>query len=117
MLSGVGNNLFQHLLPPALQDVYWTVRQRGVKTMMVLSDEPHIPWELIKPFRSDPTTGAILAEDGFWGEVFALTHWLRGRPPVARLSLQRIITLAAGTNEHRLECGAIWVATDWSRCH
>ena len=96
-LGDLGCNLFQQLLPLALQDLYWTFRQRGVKTMMILSDEPHIPWELIKPFRADPATGAILAEDGFWGEVFALTHWLRGRPPVPRLSIQRVVTLAVGS--------------------
>jgi type VI secretion system protein ImpC len=102
-LGDVGCNLFQQLLPPALQDLCWTFRQRGVKTMMILSDEPHIPWELIKPFRADSATGEILAEDEFWGQSFALTHWLRGRPPVPRLSVQRVVTLAAGST--RLDLG------------
>jgi uncharacterized membrane protein YtjA (UPF0391 family) len=42
-LGPVGCNLFQQLLPPALQDHCWTFRKRGVKTLMIRSDEPHIP--------------------------------------------------------------------------
>jgi fatty-acyl-CoA synthase len=95
-LRGVGCNLFQQLIPPALQDLCWTFRKRGVRTILVLSDDPHIPWELIRPFRTDPATGAITAEDAFWGESYALTHWLRGRPPVPRLILRQVVAIAAG---------------------
>jgi hypothetical protein len=96
-LSHIGCNLYQQLLPPALQELCWTFRERGVRTMMILSDEPHIPWVLIKPFRIDPSIGGFVAESPFWGESFALTHWLRGRPPSPRLSIQRVVTVAAGS--------------------
>src|SRR5207253_372958 len=66
----------------------------GVRSLMILSDEPHIPWELIKPHRTDPATGEFEMDD-FWGESFALTHWLRGRPPVGRISLNRIFAFAS----------------------
>jgi hypothetical protein len=94
-LAAVGFNLYQHLLPPAVQELSWTFRRRGVKTLMILSDDPHIPWELIKPFRADSVTGAILSEDEFWGESYALTHWPRGRGPVSRLSVARVLGVAA----------------------
>src|SRR5262249_8310202 len=84
---------FQQLLPPALQELSWTFRERGVKTVMILSDEPHIPWELIKPYRENPATGEF-EEAEFWGQSYALTHWLRGRPPAQRFSFQRIFALA-----------------------
>jgi serine/threonine protein kinase len=93
-LARIGCNLFQQLLPPPLQDLCWTFRERGVRAVMVLSDEPHIPWELIKPYRDNPRTGEF-EEDEFWGHSYALTHWLRGRPPVRRLSLNRICAMAA----------------------
>ncbi len=67
---------------------------------MILSDEPHIPWELIKPYRRNPPTGEF-GEHPFWGESFALTHWLRGRPPAPRLSIQRAVTVAAGSDPSR----------------
>jgi hypothetical protein len=93
-LAAVGFNLFQHLLPPAVQELSWSLRQRGIKTLLILSDDPHIPWELIKPFRADPHTGAILSEDDFWGESYALAHWLRGRPPASRFSITRVLGIA-----------------------
>jgi serine/threonine protein kinase len=93
-LAAVGFNLFQHLLPPAVQELSWSLRQRGIKTLLILSDDPHIPWELIKPFRADPHTGAILSEDDFWGESYALAHWLRGRPPASRFSITRVLGVA-----------------------
>jgi CHAT domain len=98
-LASVGFNLFEHLLPPAVQEMSWTLRQRGVKTLMVLSDDPHIPWELVKPFRANPVTGEIISEDGFWGESYALAHWLRGRPPIPRLTIARVVGCAASWNE------------------
>lgn len=76
-LARVGCNLFDQVLPKTLQDMCWTFRQRGIRKVLILSDEPHIPWELIKPYRTDPIAGELIAEDVFWGEAFALTRWLR----------------------------------------
>ena len=41
------------------------------------------------------STGQIEAEDASWGESFALSRWLRGRPPVQELSFQRVLALSA----------------------
>jgi serine/threonine protein kinase len=112
-LTHIGCNLFQQLLPAALQNLCCTFCQRGVRTVMILSDEPHIPWELIKPFQIDPATGAIVTEYPFWGESFALTHWLRGRPPAPRLSIRSVVTMAAGSahsrfrSEQQPECSVL----------
>jgi CHAT domain/Sigma-70, region 4 len=93
VMAGVGYNLFDQLLPKGLQDLCWTIRGRGVRTILILSDEPHIPWELIKPYRENPSTGEF-EEDEFWGQSYALTHWLRGRPPAQSFSFNRICALA-----------------------
>jgi RNA polymerase sigma factor (sigma-70 family) len=103
VLSDVGWKLYDQILPPALQDLCWTFRGRGVRSLLILSDDPHIPWELVKPFRSDPVTGAIVAEEDHWGASFAMTHWLRGRPPVSRLSLRRVIAVGTGTSKPRAD--------------
>jgi CHAT domain-containing protein len=66
-----------------------------VRTVLVVSDEPHVPWELIKPVREEGQRGGV-EEDAFWGEAFALGRWLRGRPPAQRLSLQRVVVMAGG---------------------
>jgi hypothetical protein len=79
---------------------------------MILSDDPHIPWELIKPFRADPSTGEIVAEDEFWGESFALTHWIRGRPPASQLSFRRVFAVVAGNPASVVAEDAARVARD-----
>jgi RNA polymerase sigma factor (sigma-70 family) len=94
-LARVGYGLFEQLLPTELQDLYWKIRGRNVRTILVLSDEAHIPWELIKPFRDNPTTGAF-EEGEFWGQAYALTRWLRKKPPAQRLSSNRIYAVAPG---------------------
>jgi CHAT domain-containing protein len=62
---------------------------------------------LIKPFRADPATGRFEREDEFWGEAFALTHWLRGRPPAQQLSLQRVFAVAAGASQPPQQRGEV----------
>jgi CHAT domain-containing protein len=98
-LADVGCQLYEQLLPEKMQQLCWTLRQRGVQTILILSDEPHIPWELIKPYRADPATGRLQEQDAFWGEAFALTHWLRGRPPVQQLALRRVLAVAVSGEE------------------
>jgi hypothetical protein len=92
-LARVGHSLFDQLLPRDLQALYWKIRGRNIKTVLILSDEPHIPWELIKPYRDDPVTGEFV-EGEFWGQCYALTHWLRTTPPAQRFSFNRIFALA-----------------------
>ena len=52
----MGEGLFELLLPTELQQLYWEqieplLAQGAVKTLLINSDEPWIPWELIKPYR------------------------------------------------------------------
>ncbi|MFO0869704.1 MAG: CHAT domain-containing protein [Pirellulales bacterium] len=98
-LRDVGHDLFDQLLPPGLKELTWTLQQRGIRRVLVLSDEPHIPWELIKPYRKNAFTSQFEDEAPFWGESYALTRWLRGRVPPDHLRLQRAVTVTAtGSN-------------------
>jgi serine/threonine protein kinase len=95
-IADLGYQLYQQVLPEKLQALCWTFRERGVQSMLILSDDPHIPWELIKPFSLEPTSGRLEKSDTFWGEAFAMAHWLRGRPPVHQFALKQVYALAAG---------------------
>jgi hypothetical protein len=96
-LSEVGQALFEKLLPPRLQELCWHLEQRPACSVLILSDAPHIPWELIKPHRKDQRTGQY--ETGqFWGEKLILAHWPREGHPAHGFSLNRVIALAAGAN-------------------
>jgi hypothetical protein len=88
-LADLGNRLYDQLLPEKLQHLCWSLAERGVKTLLVVSDEPYIPWELIRPYRRNPATGRR-EELPFWGESFALSRWLRGPGMPEHFSLQRI---------------------------
>jgi hypothetical protein len=85
-VAALGEGLFELLLPPELQTLYWEqirplVDQGVIKTLLINSDEPWIPWELIKPYRwndadDSEQTGPFLVEQ------FTLSRWLaRPLPP------------------------------------
>jgi hypothetical protein len=92
-LDDVGHQLYEKALPEPLQALCWTLAERGVRTVLVLSDEHHIPWELIKPWRTDPATGNR-EEKPFWGESFALTRWLRGPALAGQWAVRQVYATA-----------------------
>lgn len=57
--------------PPVFQQTYWAVRDAlgPAFPIQIITDEPYMPWELMLPWRDDPSTDT---------ELLALTH------PVAR---------------------------------
>src|SRR5262249_12439297 len=50
-LADTGQLLFAELVPRRLAELCWAFAERGVRSLMVLSDEAHVPWELVQPFR------------------------------------------------------------------
>lgn len=69
-----GAYLFQSLLPPDLQALLWSLRGR-IQSVQVLSDEPWIPWELLK---LQGRENGRIEEGAFFCEQFALTRWFAG---------------------------------------
>lgn len=80
-LDGLGRYLWRELFPPELQAAYREFRTK-VTSWMILSDEPWIPWELVKPY-SDDGSGEPF-DDDFLGLAFELTRWLAGDIDPAR---------------------------------
>jgi len=83
---GIGSDLYDQLFPDALKAEYWrlqSLRETGtIQTLLILSDEPWIPWEIIYPF--DDEHGA----DDFLGAVWHLTRWQSGRGLNPHLNVQ-----------------------------
>lgn len=94
-LSNLGIRLYEQVLPEALRQLCWTLAERGIGSLLILSDDPHIPWELIRPFETNVAPGqpGLLP---FWGEQFAITRWLRGPATTDRFVLQQVHAMAAG---------------------
>jgi CHAT domain len=85
-LAGKGATMFKELLPEGLQILLWSL-QGKVSTLQILSDEPYIPWEVMKLRRRE----AGIWQDGpFLCEAFAVSRWLRGIPEVLELPVNNL---------------------------
>jgi hypothetical protein len=73
-LAAKGNYLSEQLFPPDLREKLWEVRDQ-IKTIIVQSEEPWIPWELCK--LSGKEAGRVV-EGPFLSEAYAITRWVPG---------------------------------------
>jgi hypothetical protein len=76
-LETMGEGFFDKLFSSELKAAYWelvSLRERGViKSLLITSDEPWIPWEMVKPY--DQRTGK---QDDFLAASWHLSRWLSG---------------------------------------
>ncbi|MGH2555022.1 MAG: CHAT domain-containing protein [Actinomycetota bacterium] len=88
----MGQRLYRDMFPDKLKAVYRRVRRlRGDRplTLRITSDEPWIPWELVKPFEQLPETNELI-DDPFLCEGFFVTRWLAGLAPPQFLDVTRL---------------------------
>lgn len=111
-LEGIGQRLYRDLLPDQLKMAYRRMRQvRTVQplTLLLMSDEPWIPWELVKPYEEVFVAGGELEiiDDPFWCEAFFLTRWLPGAWPAQVLQIDQVaVVLPASSlvySQHELD--------------
>jgi hypothetical protein len=84
-LREYGGQLFDELVPPAIQAPLWEVRDR-IQAIKVYSTEPFIPWELVHlkpPRQPGQPPGRLPAESMFLAER-GLVRWLHGVKAPAR---------------------------------
>lgn len=95
-IEALGEGLFELLLPPALQQLYWEqieplLAQGTVKTLLINSDEPWIPWELIKPYRYNEADDSE-QRGPFLVEQVSLSRWLaRPLPPAVNVKQAALV--------------------------
>ncbi len=96
-LTAIGNNLFINLFPDKLKRTYWKLvklRQQGVlKSLHIVSDEPWIPWEMVKPVDLDEDEA-----DDFLAEGWQVSRWLAGPGQVDRMRIDTARLVAPGTD-------------------
>ncbi|HEX6901107.1 MAG TPA: CHAT domain-containing protein [Thermoanaerobaculia bacterium] len=84
-IEGKGGTLFEGLLPADLQRLLWDL-QKKISTLQIVSDDPYIPWELLRLRRRE---GKRVMEGPFLCEAFAVTRWRRGAVEPSALPLRR----------------------------
>ncbi len=93
-LEDLGRALYRQLFPAEMRDAYRRFRE-AVRTLLIISDEPWIPWELVKPFDDGDPDDVI--DDDFLCARFQLTRWLAGAaPPAETLQLRRLAHIEVG---------------------
>ena len=84
-LSTIGADLYDRLFPRELKELWRKHISGRVKSIMIISDEPWIPWEIIKP--SHETEAGNIVEESFLCEDYQLARWIAGAPPPCRLEV------------------------------
>jgi len=96
-LTAIGNGLFLSLFPDKLKRAYWKLvklRKQGVlKSLHIVSDEPWIPWEMVKPVDMDEGEA-----DDFLAEGWQISRWLAGPGQVDRLRIDTARLVAPDTD-------------------
>ena len=89
-LNDLGYELFDMLFPDDLKEKFMRIHP-VIKTLMILTEEPYIPWELCKIPSID---GA--GEGPFFCEAFRLTRWHPGKKsPEKQLGMKRFAVVGA----------------------
>lgn len=96
-LEALGRTFYHELFPSELKLAYRNFRAR-VSRLLIVSDEPWIPWELIKPY--DHVSPDEVIDDDFLCCRFELSRWLAGKTaPAAELRGSRITCIAPSDAE------------------
>ncbi|MEM9557383.1 MAG: CHAT domain-containing protein [Acidobacteriota bacterium] len=98
-LLTLGHELYQKLFPRDLRRIYREIRGQ-IQTLVVTSDEPWIPWEIVRPHE---TTGDDFVDD-FLCMRFRMTRWLSGTRAMAPgKSIERLLGVHAGDDLPSIE--------------
>jgi CHAT domain len=93
-LQNLGSGVYNDLFPEELKRAYAEFRDMGVRSLLVTSDEPWIPWELARPHSPD-----FEEPDDFLCMRFAMTRWLPGDNTKHRFKIESMAPLEAGAIE------------------
>jgi len=91
-LADTGHNLYSEVFPEDLKREYETSFREPVgHSLLIISDEPWIPWEVVKP---DTETGV----EPHLCEGFYLARWFPGNAPPSTMTLNKVVVVRPPSN-------------------
>lgn len=89
-VAAKGAYLADALFPPPLREKLWQVRDR-IRSIVVQSEEPWIPWELCKLYGKED---GRMIDGPFLSEAYAITRWVPGigfKRPIALKNIALVV--------------------------
>ena len=83
-LRAYGGELFDQLFPAPLQELLWSNRA-DLKGIMVISDEPFVPWEIVHL----KSPGDIVPDESLFLADLGLVRWIYGSWPRQNFTVRR----------------------------
>jgi hypothetical protein len=91
-IKAKGRMLYDEIFPEAFKILYWEKRD-SIESIRVISAEPWIPWEIIKPYRTKED--GRIEEDPFLCERYSFSRWLQDIPDKAEdRELKKVVIVA-----------------------
>jgi hypothetical protein len=88
-----GNELYDRLFPEQVKKIYWDyispAKELQKISIIIKSDEPWIPWELIRPYHPYNRT-----DEGFWCENYNIARWLANSKLIDQINLSKVKLIA-----------------------
>ena len=95
-LAKIGQRLYKELFSADLRREYRSF-SRQITTLQIISDEPWIPWELIKPYDDE---GDEIVDDDFLCMQFDLARWFTpAQAPAPRSPSSSLACIAPGDSK------------------
>ena len=86
-IKAKGISLYDELFPPSLKDLYWEKRNK-IKSIRIISKEPWIPWEIIKPWHR--LDNGDIEEDEFLCERYAFSRWIVDKSETIKEQISKV---------------------------
>lgn len=74
-IARLGNEIWDRLVSEDVKREYWRFRNHTT-SLLITSEDPWIPWEIVKPYRYGETGERI--DEPFWCQRFGMARWLSG---------------------------------------
>ena len=110
-----GEQLYDEIFPSTLKDLYWKHRDK-IRSIRIVSSEPWIPWEIIKPYRIFDNE---IERDQFLCQRYSFSRWFDVFPEIMREEpvKKMVLAIPSDTNLNKAKDELNWICRGvWEIC-